>query len=217
MPQGPSIVVPKHSYTRWTQFHDCDNNASITTSAGTVSYSAGEAGHPGIITLTSATAQYSQSRFNWGQNVQVLPFWLDNFQRVSWVVKYDSVSNTQAWFGIYGTTGGPTSDQNQNYSILAYLNGSTLTFNVNTTTTSNATTSVTISANTWYKFDIVRNSSTSVSLYVNDVLAATVTTGVPSGVACGVGGRLMTLANPGAKTMYMDALYMDFTHPTARY
>jgi hypothetical protein len=133
------------------------------------------------------------------------------------VFKYDSITDVAGWFGFYGSTSGSTGDQNQTNSIVSYISGSSLTFRVNNASTSSATTSVTIAANTWYKFDIVRDSATAVSLWVNDVLAATITTGVPSGAVCGVGGRLMTLANPGAKVWSMDSIYIDFTNPTARY
>jgi len=197
--------------------HDCDNNSCLTTSASTVSYSAGTAGHPGTITMTSPATQYNQARFNWGQNVQVMPFWIDDFQRITWVFKYDSVTDTQGWFGIYGTTGGPTSDQNQNYSILMYVSNTTITFQANTTSTSSLSCATACAANTWFKCDIIRNSATSVSLWINDTLQNTFTTNVPSGQACGVGGRLMTLANPGAKTWTMDYLEMIWTPTTARY
>lgn len=216
MPQGRAIKVPKHSLTRWNKFHDCDSTAELTVSGASTAYDA-VAGHPGVLAITSATAQYSQSRLVWGASATVRPFNIDNFERLTWVFKYDSITDVAGWFGFYGSTSGSTGDHNQTNSIVSYISGSSLTFRVNNAATSSATTSVTISADTWYKFDIVRNSATSVSLWVNDVLAATVTTGVPSGAVCGVGGRLMTLANPGAKMWSMDSIYIDFTNPTARY
>lgn len=205
-----------HSLTNFSQFHDCDSTAGLTVSGGSITYD-GATGHPGMIVITSAAAQYSQARFSWGASATARPFNIDDFQRVTWIFKYDSVADIQGWFGLCGGTGGATGDQSQTASIISFISNSALTFRVNNAATSSATTSVTIAANTWYKFDIVRNSATSVSLWVNDVLAATVTTGVPSGSICGIHGRLMTLANPGAKVWTMDAVHPQFTTSALRY
>lgn len=211
---GSPDVPPSTTHTRF--YSDCESTAGLVVSGNSIAYD-GVAAHPGVIAMTSATAQYSQNRFNVGASVGARPFNLDEFSRVTWVFKYDSVTDIQGWFGLYGSTSGPTGDQTQTNSIMSFISNSTLTFKVNNASTSSATSSITIAANTWYKFDIVRNSATVVSLYVNDVLAATVTTGVPSGAVCGVGGRLMTIANPGAKVWSMDLVDCDFTTTTARF
>lgn len=216
MPQGPTIKIPPHSAACWNIFHDCDSTAGLTVSGASIAYD-GSSGHPGVIAITSATAQFSQSRLQWGASTTARPFNISDFQRLTWVFRYDSVTDIQGWFGLCGGTGGSTGDQNQTASIVSFISNSALTFRVNDVATASVTTSITISANTWYKFDIVRNSATSVSLWVNDVLAATVTTGVPSGSVCGIGGRLMTLANPGAKVWSVDSLYAEFRTLVARY
>ena len=215
MPQGPSVKV-KHSLTHFDVYHECDSTAGLTATAGTIGYD-GAKGHPGLLTLTTAAAQYSQSRLAWGAATTVRPFNIDEFQRLTWGFKVDSVADIQTWFGLFGSTSGVTGDQTQTNSIMSYISNTTLTFKVNNAATSSATTSVTIAANTWYEFDIVRNSATSVSLWVNDVLAATITTGVPTAAVCGIGGRLMTLANPGAKIWSVDSVHPRFVTPTARY
>lgn len=218
MPVTPYIIgAPDYpTKTDLRVFHDCDHTACLTLSASSTSYDA-ETGHPGVFAMTTATAQYSQSRFNWGPAVSVRPFNVDELQSVAILARVNSTSNVQSWFGIYGSTSGPTGDQNQTNSIVSYISGNSLTFRVNNASTSSATTSVTIAANTWYEFRIVRNSASAVSLYVNDVLAATVTTGVPTSAVCGIGGRCMTLENPGAKILSIDYLDFQTTSTTARY
>ena len=215
MPQGPSVKAPKNSLTYFDVFHDCDHTAGLAVSGGGTFTYDGIAGHPGVFGMTTSTSQWNQVKLNWGSTASVKPFNIDNFERVTWVFKIDSVVDVATWFGLYGGTG-VSNDQNQTGSIVSYISNTALSFHVNSAGTSNVTTSVTVAANTWYKFDIVRNSATSVSLWVNDVLAATITTGVPSGSICGIGGRLMT-ATTSAKSWYVDSIHPRFVTPTSRY
>jgi len=217
MPTPYIIGAPDYpTKTDYRVFHDCDHTAGLTISGSSIIYDA-ETGHPGIFAMTTATPQFSQSRFNWGPAVSVRPFNVDELQSVAVLARVSSTTNVQSWFGIYGSNSGPTGDQNQTNSIMSYISGNALTFRVNNASTSSATTSVTIAANTWYEFRIVRNSASAVSLYVNDVLAATVTTGVPTSAVVGIGGRCMTLENPGSKVLSLDYIDFQTTSTTARY
>jgi hypothetical protein len=200
--------------------HDFDHNTRYFTSAtdgSAIIDQIGLASHPGILTITIGTSTaFPQTRFAWGgPSGTYKPFMIDDFTRITWVFRYNLYASNEGWFGIYGIS--CFNSENQNNTICAFFNNTSLFLRAESSTgvITQINTGVTLTANAWYKMDLVRNSANSVSLIVNDSTMTTLsTTTMPFGTSCGVGGRMMTTQlTPSlatARSFDLDYLQMIF-------
>jgi hypothetical protein len=200
--------------------HDFDHNTRYFTSAtdgSAIIDQIGLASHPGILTITIGTSTaFPQTRFAWGgPSGTYKPFMIDDFTRITWVFRYNLYASNEGWFGIYGIS--CFNSENQNNTICAFFNNTSLFLRAQSSTgvITQINTGVTLTANAWYKMDLVRNSANSVSLIVNDSTMTTLsTTTMPFGTSCGVGGRMMTTQlTPSlatARSFDLDYLQMIF-------
>ena len=200
--------------------HDFDHNTRYFTSAtdgSAIIDQIGLASHPGILTITIGTSTaFPQTRFAWGgPSGTYKPFMIDDFTRITWVFRYNLYASNEGWFGIYGIS--CFNSENQNNTICAFFNNTSLFLRAQSSTgvITQINTGVTLTANAWYKMDLVRNSANSVSLIVNDSTMTTLSTSaMPFGTSCGVGGRMMTTQlTPSlatARSFDLDYLQMIF-------
>jgi hypothetical protein len=207
--------------------HDFDHNTQYFTSAtdgSAIIDQVGLASHPGILTITIGTSTaFPQTRFAWGgPSGTYKPFMIDDFTRITWVFRYNLYASNEGWFGIYGIS--CFNSENQNNTICAFFNNTSLLLRVQNSTgvVTQVNTGVTLTANAWYKMDLVRNSANSVSLIVNDSTMTTLSTStMPFGTSCGVGGRMMTTQlTPSlatARSFDLDYLQMIFEPLRSRF
>jgi hypothetical protein len=149
---------------------------------GTIVQSAAEAGHPGIVTLSSGVTASSAATIMIPATQAYGIFGTDLFD-VTFIVKTGpSVSTgTTIYVGVTSVIASAIA----HLAAVRFINGTdtywSLITNDGLSTATTTASDITPAADTWYKFRLVRTAD-SVLLYIDGVLKATNTTNLPTGV-----------------------------------
>lgn len=173
-----------------------------STAAGTNVRTSVVAGHPGVITVTTAATSASNKRIHLGITAADAIFVPTTMQRFSWVLRIPTITSIIVRVGIMqdiSATAGGTAGAYFEFDPTASANWRYVTRQASTSTANNA---LVVTAGNWYVLEARRLSSGNWEFYANGVLRATNSANLPT--TTGNFGALLQTATTAARTLDLD-------------
>lgn len=175
-----------------------------TTAATSSSVVSAESDHPGIFRFTTNTTSGNIARLHLGGSATDGMFYVSNLDTISAIVRPQQNTNMKVKFGLFqnnNDTGGGTDGIYFEFSTLVGPEWYCIT-KASSTTTSQAT-DISVSANTWYRLDIVRN-GTLIEFYIDGALKHNTSSNVPVSSALNAGFMVECRDTGNAKSLDVD-------------
>lgn len=199
--QLSEIIVTTASFST-LNMGETNWNAIANGGAGSVQLRDGEANHPGIMRLLTGATNLNAMNVVRGQLGQIF---FNDFQYFEVVVRMPTITTGAFTIGLSDTFTDTT-----NYVLFVYNATSSpniLIQNASAGVQTSTNTGVAMVANTWFKFRAVQQTVGTIDYYINNVIATTHITNVPTSVPGNFKFRVATQANV-ARTLDVD--YMAF-------